>query len=135
MAQSKRKRLKPQEANATAPEGDKLRRMTFNYIKGNFFRVVHADGAWAGLTPTLDVHLILYCERPALPQRVVHEINEDGSLGAEVTSERQSREGVVREAEVGVVMNAARAKAVITLLQNLITKAEQIQREAEGELT
>lgn len=78
-------RSKDKGASTQAPE--------IHYIKGNFFRVVHADGAYGGTTPSANINIAFYSERPAIP-RV--------TKGDEVV---ETRGGIVRELETNVVMD------------------------------
>jgi hypothetical protein len=82
----------------------------FHYIKGNFFRVIHADGAIGGLTPNHGIFLSLFSERGAIPQVIEQAINADGSLGGEKV--RVGKEGLVREIEVGIMLSGASAKRI-----------------------
>jgi len=82
----------------------------FHLIKGNYFRVIHADGAIGGITPSREIFLSLYSERGAIPQLVELAINADGSLGEEI--KRTGKEGIVREIEVGVMLNSHTAKVI-----------------------
>jgi len=79
-------------------------------MKGNFFRVIHADGAIGGITPSRDIFLSLYSERGAIPTLIEQALNADGSLGKEIR--RESKEGIVREVEVGVVLSSRAAKGI-----------------------
>jgi hypothetical protein len=83
---------------------------TYHYIKGNFFRVVHADGAIGGITPNRSIFLSLFSERGAIPQMVVQEMNSDGTLGVE--KKRVGKDGLVREVEVGVMLSGPAAKRI-----------------------
>jgi hypothetical protein len=58
----------------------KLTEIEFDFIKSNFFRVIHVDGAFGGLSPNGFVHMALYSERRAIPTKVVHKI-EGAALG------------------------------------------------------
>jgi len=95
-------------------------RLKFDYIKSSQFRVVHADGAWGGITPRGGVFLTLYCERPPIPQQTVHEISDSMELGPELPEERVARDAVIREAEVGVLMDLVTAKALHRWLDDKI---------------
>jgi hypothetical protein len=96
----------------------------FSYIKSNFFRVIHVDGAVAGAGPT-GVFLSLYSERLPIPQQQVFEINvEAETLGSEIVDRRVARTGIVRELEAGVVMTVEAAEAVAQLL---LRQAENIK--------
>lgn len=99
----------------------------FHYIKGNFFRVIHADGAIGGLTPARNIYVALFSERAAMPQVVELTVRQDGSLGDEV--KRVGKEGLVREIEVGVMLNATTAQR----LAEWLLKQAQILKESEPE--
>src|SRR5438045_3338008 len=92
--------------------------VAFDYIKGNFFRVIHADGALAAPTPSGNLHCVLYSERPAIPRRLVHELKKGGVLGE--IKETDSRNSIVREMDVDIVLTKEVTKALITCLQNAL---------------
>jgi len=94
------------EKTENAPSGA----VTYHYIKGNFFRVVHADGAIGGLTPNRSIFLSLFSERGAIPQMVEQALNPDGTLGDE--KKRMGKEGLVREVEVGAMLSGPAAKRI-----------------------
>lgn len=99
----------------------------FHYIKGNFFRVVHVDGGIGGITPGRGIFLALFSERAALPKMVEQALKPDGSLGEEVA--REGREGLVREIEVGVMLNASAARLISDWLRDQVTLLEESQPE------
>ena len=72
----------------------------FHYIKSNFFRVFHTDGAVGNVTPSGLIFIGFYSERGAIPQIMVHDITEAGQVGAERQDERVGKKGVVREVEI-----------------------------------
>src|SRR5579864_8214012 len=39
----------------------------FHYVKSNYFRVIHADGMYGGLTPCGGIFFALYSDRQPLP--------------------------------------------------------------------
>ena len=108
---------RPEAEGADAPEQEGIH---FHYIKASYFRVVHADGAHGGLTPRGNIHVNFYSERHPIPKMVVYSVNEDGSVGKEIREERIQRDGPVREVEVGVVMDRAVAKSLVTWLKEKI---------------
>jgi hypothetical protein len=110
-------------------------RLKFHFHKSTAFRVVHADGAWGGLTPRLDVFMTFYSERPPIPQVIVHEITDRGLLGQEVRSEREAKDGIIREAEVGVTMDLSVAKSLVAWLQEKIREAEKLRSTVASEAT
>lgn len=102
--------------------------LQFRYIKSEFFRVVHANGAWGGLTPQAEIHMVIFSERPAIPDAIVHAITEDGRLGKEIAVKGEG--GVVREYEVDVVLNYVTAKAMQVWLNDQVNKLEQVIKES-----
>ncbi len=102
----------------------------FNYIKSNYFRVVHADGAMGGFTPRGHLFMSLFSERAPLPDVTVQAV-ENGQLGKEILEQRKgSSEGILRELEVGVVMDLNVAKSLVTWLKERIEIMEQMQSDS-----
>jgi hypothetical protein len=107
--------------------GDQLpSSIVLNYIKSNYFRVVHADGAIGGFTPRGQMFMSLYSERAPLPDVTVQAV-ENGQLGQEIIEQRKSSEGILREIEVGVIMDLNVAKSLAAWLKERIEIMEQIQ--------
>ena len=104
--------------------------ITFHLIKSNFFRVVHADGAWGGVTPRGFIEVNFYSERQPIPRSLTHSVNlESGTLGAEIREARVTKEGPVREVEVGVIMDLQCARSVRKWLDDKIAVVEQMAAE------
>jgi len=104
--------------------------VTFHLIKSNYFRVVHADGAWGGITPRGLIEVNFYSERQPIPRSLTHSFSlESGELGQEIKGARVSREGPVREVEVGVIMDLSCARAVRKWLDDKITALEGMAKE------
>jgi hypothetical protein len=99
--------------------------VVFEYIKSPLFRVIHADGAIGGVTPTGSIHFALYSERGAIPRQTVHPRNPDGTLGDAIPSQTIQRPGVIREMDVDVVMNVGFVPVFITWLQKVQQQAEE----------
>jgi hypothetical protein len=112
---------------------DKTPTVSFHYIKSNFFRVLHTDGAVGSITPGGLIFVGLYNERAAIPQVMVHEITEAGQVGAEHQGERVGKKGVVREIEVGAMMSVETAKSLVTWLQEKIDLVQKLRMTAELE--
>lgn len=97
---------------------DSARSIKFDYIKSNLFRVITADGASATLTPQGKIFLSLFNERFPIPRQVIHEILPDGTLGEEI--EKVSRDGLVREVEIGVIIDIKLAEGLFEILSQII---------------
>lgn len=91
-------------------------KIKFGYIKSNLFRVIHADGAIGGLTPSGNVHISFYSERSAIPKTMFHTRNEDGSLGSPIPEETIVRDEIIREMDIDVVLSPAAVDGLIKWL-------------------
>jgi hypothetical protein len=121
--------IKPNVAGAgimsKAPRQPKIpKEIEFDFIKSNYFRVIRADGAFGGLSPTGAIHMGIYSERHAIPQKIFHAI-QNRQLGPEITSKRQGRKSIVREMEVDVVLEISQA---LVLRKWLDERIEQYQK-------
>jgi hypothetical protein len=105
---------------------DDQKRVSFHYIKSNHFRIVHADGAHGGLQPRGHIEIFFFSERFPIPRLTVNPVTDDGKLGDEIRSEREVRDGVVREVEVGVFMNVHEARSLVQWLQDKIAEHEKM---------
>ena len=105
-------------------------RVRFFYIKSNFFRVVHMDGAIGGLTPRGLIHCAVYNERAAIPQVTEHPI-DDNRLGPEEAVE--GKKGLVREVEVDLLMTRPVAEELRDWLTARIEDYDKRVQELEAE--
>jgi len=101
---------------------DKLR---IEYVKSNFFRVVRADGAIGGTSPRLELFVTFYNERFPIPKVLVYNTTPDGAPADEVRSERESKEGVIREAEIGITMDLPTAKSFAVWINEKVAELEK----------
>jgi hypothetical protein len=111
MAKKSRAQVKPSSEQNSPSE------IIFDYIKSNLFRVVHCDGAIGGVTPSGNLHIAFFSERPAIPRTLVHSRNEMGTLGPPIPERVVGRPGVVREMDVDVVVSPRAVDALIAWLQ------------------
>lgn len=109
------------------PENLPLSNIKFHYIKSNFFRVIHVDGAIGGITPARQIFVSLFSERAALPKMIEQTIKLDGTLGEEVA--REGKEGIVREVEVGIELSLNAAQGLADWLYNQVRVLQESNRE------
>ena len=105
--------------------------VTFHYVKSNYFRVIHASGALGGFTPRGELFFSIFNERAPLPDVTVQAI-ENGQLGKEIIEQRKVSEGIVRELEIGVVMDLTVAQSLVTWLNERIKVAEQMRQDSNA---
>ncbi len=106
------------------------KKVRFNFIKSNYFRVVHMDGAHGGVTPHGQIFVSVYNERAPIPQATLHVVDSAGTLGKEAREERIVKEGLVREVEVGMIMDLATAESLHQWLGEKIATLKEIQQKA-----
>ena len=104
----------------------------FNYIKSNGFRVVHVDGVVGGVAPRGAIFAALFSERVPIPEVTVQHLGEGGILGDEITEDRKVREGIVREVEVGLMMDLQIAEAFHAWLGANIQSLKDIKNTLEN---
>lgn len=100
-----------------------------DYIKSNFFRVIHADGVYGGITPRGLIHIDVWSERPPIPQKMIYLPVSEGGESLELSEQRESRVSrevtTIREVEVGIHLDLDLARNLVIWLQERIEKLEQ----------
>lgn len=115
------------------------REIIFSYFKSRFFRVIHADGAWGGVSPRGDIHISFYNERMAIPDKSKLVVSETGQVQIE---EVEHTSEIVREVEADIIVDLTTAIQLrkwlddkIKALQAIISNAEaEEQEKATGEI-
>ena len=117
-------------ADETEPGLEQSEKITLHFLKSNFFRTIHVDGAFGGVTPHGGINMQLFSERFPIPTSTTHEMSGH-VFGPEIASERVSKDGIVRELEVGIMMDLATARAMRDWLDRKIEKLEAVTRGEE----
>jgi hypothetical protein len=110
-------------------ENQSPKRLKFKHIKSNFFRVIHVDGIFGRVTPSSDICINLYSERWSIPNKLVYELDSEGSLEREVEEERDDINSVIREIDVSAVMSIETAKELVESLQLMIEAVEDNEQQ------
>jgi len=118
-----------------SPPGVDLEAKTirFDYIKGNYFRAIHVDGAFGGSSPRGDIRMSVWNERWPIPQQMVYRLGDEGGVTDELREKRIGRDAVIREVEVELVMDLEVAKNIRKWLDDKIKKAEDVRTIREGQ--
>lgn len=95
-----------------------------HFIKSGNFRVIHANGAWYGGDNQGNIHMTFFNERSPIPKMMVVNLNEQGIVVGEDESKRESKQGIVREMEVDIVMSF---QVAMNLYQTLGENLKAIQ--------
>jgi hypothetical protein len=108
------------------PADDKT--ITFDYIKGNYYRVLSIDGILGGVTVSGDIHMAVWNTRLPYPQQVVHTITPEGNLGPEISRIKRQTDSI-REVEAGLVFKPEMARVMIQWLQARLDDLDNLKRE------
>jgi hypothetical protein len=112
----------------TEVQGDDraVRKIKFNYVKSNLFRVIHTDGTTAASSPSGDITINLYSQRFSIPEEVIFDLDEDGGLvgeGIVVDREKDNIDTtIVREIDMLAVMSLETAEELLSQLQSIIAE-------------
>ena len=98
------------------------RELTFTFTRAADYRVIAANGVHGGVTGRGDFRFELFVESPGLPDFVTHSITPDG-LGPE-TGREPAQSDIVRESQVGVVMQVEQARSFAHWILERIKLAE-----------
>jgi hypothetical protein len=101
-------------------------KVSFQFIKGAAYHVLHADGAYGGLTPRGNTFVCFYSERQPIPESVTHVVGPNGLLGDEIESERKVKPAVIREVDIGVMMDIHVTRALHQWLGNVLAEHEKL---------
>lgn len=105
--------------------------IAFDYIKTPDYREVHVDGAWGGLTPRGYIQMAIYNERLPIPQQTTFAL-KDNQLGDEVKEKRRTRQAIIRNVEVDLIMDLNTAESMRDWLDQHIQRLKERIMEAEG---
>lgn len=111
--------------NGVSSESVESVEVAIKYVKSNFFRVVHSDGAWGGISPQGNIHIAFYNERSAIPD--ISKLHISKQTSEQVKPEEFEAESkVVREVEVDVVMDLGTSIQLRDWLDDKIKKLQQL---------
>ena len=114
----------PGHAEGQSPSAG-LSKMAIHFVKSSQFRVVHASGVWYGGDAQQNLHLTFFNERNPIPKKLVLLLNDQGMIVGDDPSEREAKEGIVREMEVDVILSF---QAAVELHKTLGDNLKAIQQ-------
>jgi hypothetical protein len=123
-----------QKKNNMAP-----RKITFKYRDASSFRALRASGVLGGPTPTGEIYMGFYTQRPPTPETTFLNLDQHGrAVGAEDMSGIE-QDTLIREMEIGITLDLSTAVAIRTWLdghiksiQDTITQHKAISSLLEG---
>jgi hypothetical protein len=104
-----------------------------HYIKSNYFRVIHMDGAWGSVTPSGNaIQMVVFSHRLPIPKVMTHEIAPDGSIVGD--REVTTLVGIVREMEAAMILDLQTAKNLHKWLSDKIDQLTKITEEKKKKI-
>ena len=116
---------KKEDAGATARA-----EWTVDYIKSNQYRVVHVDGFFGGPTPSGKILITVWNERFPIPKSVAYAADREGTKEVSRTGREAA---IVREVEVGCLMDPGTAIALMVLLESQLKQAGLLPKKEEAD--
>lgn len=83
--------------------GEIKNKITFKYVYPEDLRDLYVNGLFGGVTPRNEIYTHFYSERHPIPQKVVHSIEKNGTLGPEEEIEKGG--DVVRFVQASIIMD------------------------------
>ncbi len=97
----------------------------FDYLKSPDYRTIYINGVFGGISPRGQIYISVWKERWPIPKQVTYHLKEDGTVTNEIESERIAREAIIREVEVGLLMDIGTAIAMRNWLDEKISIHQQ----------
>lgn len=95
-----------------------------HYIKNHDFKTVEGSGIFGGLTNNGQININFFTDRAPIPKKIVLEVDpSSGKIIREV--ERESKEGIIREVQFGVLLNIESAKNIVEWLNQKIEEHQK----------
>lgn len=111
---------KPNPRPTDPPGGQPIE---FQYVQSNLSRVIHVDGVWGGVTPHLDILMVVFSEHQRFPNRATHFIGPDGALGEQVG--KPTKRVITRTVEAELVISLITAKSFRDWLDEKVKEGEK----------
>jgi hypothetical protein len=109
-------------------EQAKTGKITFHNKVSDNYRQIHVDGAFGGISPRGLIALSFYAERFPIPKATDFELNEQGIVGAKIQDSPDSKNGIIREFEIGIYMDITATKELHTFLGQKIEEFEKLSK-------
>lgn len=102
------------------------RQIQFQYIVPDGYAPAYCNGAYGGVTPQGDIIANFYLERMPIPQKLIHDLNPDGSLSEVVEAiPDDSMARLVRYVFSGIILTESNARSIHDWLGEQILELER----------
>lgn len=102
------------------------KKIQFKYVFKEDYNPIYANGVYGGVNHKGEFVLNFYQERQAIPNSVVHEVEEDGKLGDVIKkSPEDVDEIMIRYIVAGVTLQYSEAKNIYSWFGKLLKEFEE----------
>lgn len=108
--------------------------LPIHFIKSSHFRVIHASGVWYGGDAQQNLHLTFFNERNPIPKLLVVDLNKEGEILGEDLSKRESKQGIIREMEVDVILSLPAALELHKTLGENLKAIQEVRGKTRAEI-
>ena len=98
---------------------NQIKKLTITTNKSKDFRLIPAEGAMGGITPSQMFQINFYVESPNIPSEVTHELEGNGKLGAQLDQKMVGGE-IIRELQQAILMTVPQAESLAHWILNTI---------------
>ena len=102
------------------------------FVRSNFYRVVHADGAFGGAAPSRNIRMTVYSEAQRIPNLITYDFFAPGALTETSRTPAANPTDIVREMEVDIVMTLPVARSIRDWLDGKVKELEMVELEMVG---
>lgn len=103
--------------------------IVFKYLFAEGYNPLYVNGAHGGISPRGEIIMNFYMERPAIPRSIGHELNQNGTIGTEISVEPSDlKNSIVRSVENGIIMNYQTAKDLHIWLGERLRELEAVEQ-------
>jgi len=108
---------------------DELQKVRIYYERSADFRTIYASGAFVAITPQSNIQLSTFNDLAPTPDVTLHRINPAGGIEAPI--ETISKQGLMRETQVCIIMTPDTAEQLIRVLGDMLKHLSESKIKSE----
>lgn len=107
-----------------------MSKVKFIHNRPDDYKIYPVNGVWGGMTPRGDLICHFFVEQQAIPEELVHKLEEDGSLGPPVEEPRK-KPIVIRDFQAGILLNREQAISFANWILEKVSGYEKLKEQSE----
>jgi hypothetical protein len=102
--------------------------ITIYNVKSSGFKQIHVDGAHGTVTPSGFININFFNQRMSIPKGTVYELDNDGKISNAIKDLDGSKDGIVRDFEVGIIVDYKSCKSIRDFLDLKLKELEALKK-------